>query len=183
MEKNIIKIAKQVISTENKGLKALTNSINNNFVKAINILKKTKGRIILTGIGKSGIIANKISSTLSSSKKINPIPENIIFSAINIRIRILTKNIFSILGISDQEANEKFGFLMNAFKYGAPPHGGLAFGLDRIVMLLSGSTAIRDVIAFPKTQTATCLLTSAPSEIDAEQLKELGIVVRKQPKE
>ena len=67
MEKNIIKIAKQVINTENKGLKALTNSINNNFVKAINILKKTKGRIILTGIGKSGIIANKISSTLSST--------------------------------------------------------------------------------------------------------------------
>ena len=65
MEKNIIKIAKQVINTENKGLKTLTNSINNNFVKAINILKKTKGRIILTGIGKSGIIANKISSTLS----------------------------------------------------------------------------------------------------------------------
>jgi len=96
-------------------------------------------------------------------------------------IRIHTPEIqaavFKKLGISDEEAREKFGFLLDALQYGAPPHGGIAFGLDRIVMLLTGTDNIRDVIAFPKTQTASCLMTQAPSSVSAEQLLEVGVRV------
>ena len=88
------------------------------------------------------------------------------------------KKIFDILGISDTEAEEKFGFLMNAFKYGAPPHGGMAFGFDRIVMLLAGSNQIRDVIAFPKTTSATSLMDNSPSTVDNNQLDELGLNIK-----
>ena len=88
------------------------------------------------------------------------------------------KKIFDILGISDTEAEEKFGFLMNAFKYGAPPHGGMAFGFDRIVMLLAGSNQIRDVIAFPKTTSATSLMDNSPSNVNDNQLDELGLKIK-----
>ena len=86
---------------------------------------------------------------------------------------------FEILGIDEAEQEEKFGFLLNALKYGCPPHGGLAFGLDRLVMLMTGAQSIRDVMTFPKTQTAACLLTDAPSIVSSDQLKELNIRLRK----
>ncbi|MCU7834035.1 MAG: aspartate--tRNA ligase [gamma proteobacterium symbiont of Taylorina sp.] len=86
--------------------------------------------------------------------------------------------VFKLLGIDDQEAQDKFGFLLDALKYGCPPHAGIAFGLDRLVMLMTGSSSIREVMAFPKTQSAACLLTSAPSEANPDQLKELGIKKR-----
>ncbi|MEQ9461691.1 MAG: aspartate--tRNA ligase [Phycisphaeraceae bacterium] len=89
----------------------------------------------------------------------------------------LQKQVFKVLGIDDDEAREKFGFLLDALRYGAPPHGGIAFGLDRIVMHLCGTTNIRDVIAFPKTQNGADLLTGAPSEVDLDQLKELHLRV------
>jgi aspartyl-tRNA synthetase len=89
--------------------------------------------------------------------------------------------VFRILGISDEEAEEKFGFLLEALQYGAPPHAGLAFGLDRLVMLMTGASSIRDVMAFPKTTTAACPLTNAPGNANPEQLNELGVAILPQP--
>jgi len=92
------------------------------------------------------------------------------------------QEVFHQLGIDTLEAEEKFGFLLDALKYGAPPHGGLAFGLDRLVMLMTGARSIRDVMAFPKTQSAACLLTGAPSLVNPKQLVELGVRLSKPPK-
>jgi len=94
----------------------------------------------------------------------------------------MQKAVFKVLGIDDEEAREKFGFLLDALRFGAPPHGGIAFGLDRLVMLMTGSSSIRDVIAFPKTQSASCMMTEAPGIVDDAQLKELSIRIRQAPK-
>ena len=93
----------------------------------------------------------------------------------------LQSHIFRLLNISDEQAEDRFGFLLQALRFGAPPHGGIAFGLDRLVMLMAGAESIRDVMAFPKTQSAACPLTSAPSEVDEAQLKELALRLRTRP--
>ena len=91
----------------------------------------------------------------------------------------LQSKMFKLLGLSEEEAQEKFGYLLSAFKYGVPPHGGLAFGFDRLLMLMAGKDSIRDVIAYPKIQNASELMTSCPSDVDEKQLKELGLEIRK----
>ena len=114
---------------------------------------------------------------------------DLVFNGIEIgggSLRIYQKEVqeavFKAIGLSTEEADNKFGFLLEAFEYGTPPHGGIAFGVDRLVMLLAGEESIRDVIAFPKTQQASCLLTNAPAAVDNKQLKELEIVSTHKPK-
>ena len=98
--------------------------------------------------------------------------------SIRIHDRNLQRKMFEVLGLTEEECQRKFGFLLEAFRYGTPPHGGLAYGLDRLVMLLTGENSIREVIAFPKNQSAQCMVSDAPSPAGEEQLEELGIKLR-----
>ena len=115
------------------------------------------------------------SSALSRGYDLTMNGHEIAGGSIRIHSPEIQEKVFSLLGLSQKEAVEKFGFLVEALRYGAPPHGGIAFGFDRLVMLLAGTDNIRDVIAFPKTTSATSLMDESPSQVDSNQLKDLGL--------
>jgi len=100
--------------------------------------------------------------------------------SVRIHDRAIQKKVFDLIGITGEEAEKRFGFLLKAFEYGAPPHAGVAYGIDRLTAMLCGLDSIRDTIAFPKTQKGSCLMTDAPSDVDEKQLKELAIIALKQ---
>ena len=135
-----------------------------------------KGKIEVLGIG----IEDKAEPAKEFAKAYDMVLNGWELGGGSIRIHReeVQSKVFRALKIDAEEAQLKFGFLLDALQYGAPPHGGLAFGLDRIVTMMTGSDSIRDVIAFPKTQRAQCLLTQAPSEVDEKQLRELHIRLR-----
>ena len=99
--------------------------------------------------------------------------------SIRIHRQEIQEKIFKIIGLEKEEVQKRFGFLLEAFQFGAPPHGGVAFGLDRLLTIISGESSIREVITFPKNSNAFCPLTSAPSDVEDKQLKELGIILKK----
>ena len=98
--------------------------------------------------------------------------------SIRIHQQEMQRKIFSLLAMSPEVYNEKFGYMLEAFAYGTPPHGGIAFGIDRLLMIMAGCSSIRDVIAFPKTQSAVCPMTQAPAAVNAKQLRELSLKIR-----
>ena len=102
--------------------------------------------------------------------------------SVRIHMDDVQEKMFEVLGFTMEQAYSQFGFLLNAFKYGVPPHAGLAFGLDRIIMLMSGADSIREVMAFPKVKDASCLMSEAPNIVDNKQLEELGLAIVKSEK-
>jgi aspartyl-tRNA synthetase len=122
---------------------------------------------------RAGIAAPELSSLTAKAYDLVLNGYEVGGGSIRIHRKELQRRMFSLLGISVEEANSKFGFLLDALQYGAPPHGGIALGLDRLVMLMVGAASIREVIAFPKTQKASCMMSGAPSEVDQKQLREL----------